>query len=203
MHVPCRVGRLRCVPWRGVRDKGICGRGAGGAVLRGAGVPAVAPHAGGLAVLGCGFALVHGAAGFVYARSGVVTPELRQTAEMPTSFWVMMGLGEPDGAYSVEDEREIMYRQTKEERQAYAAEVIRTRLEEKGTAGLSAFLMRKTARTFGAGNGEIYYSLSRGRCSRAMLSIRTFWRTARIFACSIMRRSAFTCRSIFWALPVR
>lgn len=39
---------------------------------------------------------------------------------MPTSFWVMMGLGEPDGAYSVEDEREIMYRQTKEERQAYA-----------------------------------------------------------------------------------
>ena len=57
---------------------------------------------------------------------------------MPTSFWVMMGLGEPDGAYSVEDEREIMYRQTKEERQAYAAEVIRTRLEEKGTAGLSA-----------------------------------------------------------------
>lgn len=102
-----------------------------------------------LAVLGCGFALVHGAAGLVYARSGVVTPELRQTAEMPTSFWVMMGLGEPDGAYSVEDEREIMYRQTKEERQAYAAGVIRARLEEKGTAGLPAFLMRKTARTFG------------------------------------------------------
>lgn len=115
-----------------------------------------------LAVLGCGFALVHGAAGLVYARSGVVTPELCQTAEMPTSFWVMMGLGEPDGAYSVEDEREIMYRQTKEERQAYAAEVIRTRLEEKGAAGLPTFLMRKTARTFGAGNGEIYYSLSRG-----------------------------------------
>ena len=36
------------------------------------------------------------------------------------------------------------------------------RLEEKGAAGLPAFLMRKTARTFGAGNGEIYYSLSRG-----------------------------------------
>ena len=115
-----------------------------------------------LAVLGCGFVLVHGAAGLVYTRSGVVTPELRQTAEMPTAFWVMMGLGEPDGAYSVADEREIMYRQTKEERQAYAAQVIRSRLDEKGAAGLPAFLMRKTARTFGAGNGEIYYSLSRG-----------------------------------------
>lgn len=115
-----------------------------------------------LAVLGCGFVLVHGAAGLVYMRSGVVTPELRQTAEMPTAFWVMMGLGEPDGAYSVADEREIMYRQTKEERQAYAAQVIRSRLDEKGAAGLPAFLMRKTARTFGAGNGEIYYSLSRG-----------------------------------------
>lgn len=115
-----------------------------------------------LAVLGVGFALVYGTANLVYAKSGIITPQLRQTAEMPTSFWVMMGLGEPDGAYSIPDEREIMYRQTKQERQEYAMQTIRARIEEKGVPGMAGFLMRKTARTFGAGNGEIYYSLSRG-----------------------------------------
>ncbi len=115
-----------------------------------------------LAVLGFGFAFVYGTANLVYAQSGIITPQLRQTAEMPTSFWVMMGLGEPDGAYSIPDEREIMYRQTKEERQEYAMQTIRARIEEKGVPGMVGFLMRKTARTFGAGNGEIYYSLSRG-----------------------------------------
>ncbi|MBQ7902499.1 MAG: hypothetical protein IJ362_02090 [Oscillospiraceae bacterium] len=86
-----------------------------------------------------------------------VLEESRSDEAMPLTHWVMMGL-QGDGTYSPYDEWEITNAELPENRVAKNIEVIKKRLSEMGPGGYLKLLYRKTCRTFGCGNAELYYT---------------------------------------------
>jgi len=81
----------------------------------------------------------------------------RDIEAMPLTHWVMMGL-QGDGAYSGEDEHRITLSVPPEQRVEKNMEVIEQRLTDMGFGGYLQLLYRKTCRTFGSGNAEVYYT---------------------------------------------
>ena len=75
----------------------------------------------------------------------------------PVTHWIMMGL-QGDGTYSAYDEWSITFAVPAEERVARNLEVIKERLEKMGPDGYMQLLYRKTCRTFGSGDAELYYT---------------------------------------------
>lgn len=101
-------------------------------------------------------------AGFKAYKHYIVLEEDRVYSEgMPPLFWVMMGL-QGDGSYNPDDEWEIGVSVSgQKERTAVYIKEIKTRLRAMGPVGYLQLLHRKTCRTFGSGNAEIYYLLVR------------------------------------------
>ena len=81
----------------------------------------------------------------------------REGEAMPTTHWIMMGM-QGDGSYSSFDEWSITSAVPADQRVARNIEVIKERLTEMGPVGYVKLLYRKTCRTFGCGNREMYYT---------------------------------------------
>lgn len=81
----------------------------------------------------------------------------RDSEAMPLTHWIMMGL-QGDGAYNGEDEHRITLSVPPGMRVDKNIEVIKQRLEDMGPEGYLKLLYRKTCRTFGSGNAEVYYT---------------------------------------------
>lgn len=92
----------------------------------------------------------------------VLNPELVEKTDTPTVFWIMMGLSGENGEYNYMDEDAIRYIPTQKEKKQYCYQMIQTRLQEKGIAGTADFMLMKASRTFGCGDADIDYMMSRG-----------------------------------------
>lgn len=92
----------------------------------------------------------------------VLEPERVEAERMPTGFWIMMGLSGENGTYTDVDGMLVDAGKTQKDKNAIIAAEIQSRLAQRGVAGYVQFLHRKLARTFGSGNGEVYYTLNRG-----------------------------------------
>ncbi len=86
-----------------------------------------------------------------------VMDESRAGEAMPTTHWIMMGL-QGDGSYNSHDEWYITGSVPSDQRVEKNIEVIKQRLEEMGPSGYIKLLYRKTRRTFGSANAEMYYT---------------------------------------------
>ncbi|MEG1862741.1 MAG: glycosyltransferase family 39 protein [Oscillospiraceae bacterium] len=92
----------------------------------------------------------------------VLTSELVEPTDTPTIFWVMMGLSGRNGEYNYMDEDSIRYIPTQAQKKEYCYNKIAERLNEKGFVGTIDFMLMKASRTFGCGDADIDYMLSRG-----------------------------------------
>lgn len=86
-----------------------------------------------------------------------VRDKTRDIEAMPLTHWIMMGL-QGDGSYNGSDEHRITLGVPPEKRVEKNLEVIRQRLGDMGVDGYMQLLYRKTCRTFGSGNAEVYYT---------------------------------------------
>ncbi len=92
----------------------------------------------------------------------VLDEDKLEATDTPAIFWVMMGLSSESGEFNADDEDAVRPFTTQTEKQAYCLQVIETRLEEKGVLGTLDFMVTKASRTFGSGDADIDYMLSRG-----------------------------------------
>jgi len=107
------------------------------------------------AVLLAGFVGCYSA--FNHWTYSTVRDPARDMEAMPVTHWLMMGL-QGDGAYNGTDEHRITLSVPPEKRVEKNIEVIKQRLEDMGPEGYMQLLYRKTCRTFGSGNAEVYYT---------------------------------------------
>lgn len=96
----------------------------------------------------------------LWAYATMLDPQRLEKESAPLTFWLMMGL-QGDGSFNADDEWVVTDRSGGRETmlESQSAEILR-RLEEMGPVGYLQLLHRKTVRTFGSGNAEIYYSLN-------------------------------------------
>ncbi len=105
----------------------------------------------------CFFAILFVSIVFNRIAKNTVIEEHRKYEALPFTHWIMMGL-QMDGSYSGYDEWNITGSVPGPERMAKNIEVIKERLTEMGPTGYIHLLYKKTCRTFGCGNGEMWKS---------------------------------------------
>ncbi len=106
--------------------------------------------------------LLFGAAANVIKHDIVLDEAQMEATDTPTIFWVMMGLSSESGEFNADDENAVRPLPTQAEKKAYCYEVIESRLADKGVLGTLDFLITKASRTFGSGDADIDYMMSRG-----------------------------------------
>lgn len=92
----------------------------------------------------------------------VLEPQKVEQMDTPTAFWLMMGLSDQTGEFNYLDEDAIRGIPTQKEKTAYCLQTALDRLRQRGFGGTANFLLTKLSRTFGSGNADIGYMLSRG-----------------------------------------
>lgn len=97
-----------------------------------------------------------------YDRALLLDPERVERESLPVTFWVMMGLSGENGTYTQIDEDITGWGRNQQEKREINLNEIKARIGRMGPVGYMQFLHRKTTRTFGSGNADISYMMSRG-----------------------------------------
>ncbi len=94
--------------------------------------------------------------------STVLSEESLEQFQMPATFWVAMGLGGQNGAYEQLDYDSVLSIDNQQGKQDYTWQLITERLQSRSASENLEFFARKLNYTFGSGDGDISYMLSRG-----------------------------------------